>query len=93
MYVSLKILFRYLGTTETNQNYINKERNCRINLETVCYHTVQNCVSLSWFLVLKEEHRLRVYENTVLRIFGPEREEITEGWKKLHYKELSNVHS
>jgi hypothetical protein len=33
--------------------------------------------------VLKEEHRLRVFENRVLkRIFGPKRDEVTGGWEK-----------
>jgi hypothetical protein len=40
---------------------------------------------------LREEHRLRVSENSVLRIFGPKREE--EGsWRKLHYDELHNLY-
>jgi hypothetical protein len=40
-------------------------------------------------LTLKEEHRLRVIENRVLRrIFGSEREEVTGDWRKLHSKEL-----
>jgi hypothetical protein len=38
---------------------------------------------------LREEHRLRVFENRVLRIiFGPKRGEVTEGWRKLHNEEL-----
>jgi hypothetical protein len=40
-------------------------------------------------LTLREEHRLRVFENRVLmRIFGPKREEVTGGWRKLHDEEL-----
>jgi hypothetical protein len=40
-------------------------------------------------LTLREEHRLKVFENRVLRrIFGPKRDEVTEGWKKLHNEEL-----
>jgi hypothetical protein len=36
-------------------------------------------------LTLREEHRLRVFENRVLRrIFGPKRNEVTGGWRKLH---------
>jgi hypothetical protein len=36
-----------------------------------------------------EEHRLRVFENKVLRrIFGPKRDEVTGGWRKLHNEEL-----
>jgi hypothetical protein len=41
-----------------------------------------------------EEHRLRVFENRVLkRIFGPKRDEIMGGWIKLHNEELHNFHS
>jgi hypothetical protein len=43
-------------------------------------------------LTLREEHRLRVFENRVLRrIFGPERDEVTGGWRKLHNEELHNL--
>jgi hypothetical protein len=43
-------------------------------------------------LTLREEHRLRVFENRVLkRIFGPKRDEVTGGWRKLHNEELHNV--
>jgi len=39
---------------------------------------------------MSEEHRLRVFENRVLgRMFGPKREEVTGGWRRLH-KELHN---
>jgi hypothetical protein len=39
----------------------------------------------TWSLTLREEHRLRVFENRVLRrIFGPKRDEMTGGWRKLH---------
>jgi hypothetical protein len=41
---------------------------------------------------LGEEHRLRVFENRVLRIFGPKRE--GDGlWRKLHNDELHSLHS
>jgi hypothetical protein len=37
----------------------------------------------AWCLTLREEHTLMVFENRVLRrIFGPEREEVTGGWRK-----------
>jgi hypothetical protein len=43
---------------------------------------------------LREEHRLRVFENRVLkRIFGPRRDEVTGGWRKLHNEELHNLYS
>jgi hypothetical protein len=45
-------------------------------------------------LALREEHRLRVFENRVLgRIFGPKRDEVTGGWKKLHNEELHDLYS
>jgi hypothetical protein len=40
-------------------------------------------------LTLREEHRLRVFEIRLLRrIFGPKRDEVTGGWRKLHNEEL-----
>jgi len=39
----------------------------------------------NWSVTLREEHRLRVFENMVLRrIFGPRRDEATGEWRKLH---------
>jgi hypothetical protein len=44
--------------------------------------------------LLQEEHRLRVFENKVLRrIFGPKRAEVMAGWRKLHNEELHNLYS
>jgi hypothetical protein len=46
----------------------------------------------TWSLTLGEEHRLRVFENMVLRwIFGPKRDEVTGGWRKLHNEELRDL--
>jgi hypothetical protein len=36
----------------------------------------------TWLLTLREEHRLRVVENRVMRIFGPRREEVKGEWRK-----------
>jgi hypothetical protein len=48
----------------------------------------------TWSLTLREEHRLRLFENTVLRkIFGPKRDEVTGGWRKLHNEELRDLYS
>jgi hypothetical protein len=48
----------------------------------------------TWSLTLREEHRLRVFENKVLRrIFGPKRDEVTGEWRKLHSEELHNLYS
>jgi len=48
----------------------------------------------TWSLTLREEHRLRVFENRVLRrIFGPKRDEVTGEWRKLHNEELHILYS
>jgi hypothetical protein len=48
----------------------------------------------SWSLTLREECRLRVFENKVLwRIFGPKRDEVTGEWRRLHNKQLYGLHS
>jgi hypothetical protein len=48
----------------------------------------------TWSLTLREEHRLRVFENRVLRrIFGPRRDEVTRHWRKLRNEEFHNLHS
>jgi hypothetical protein len=48
----------------------------------------------SWSLTFREECRLRVFENRVLRrIFGPERDKVTGEWRRLHNKELYALYS
>jgi hypothetical protein len=43
---------------------------------------------------LREERKLRVFENRVLRkVFGPKRDEVTGEWRKLQYEELNDVYS
>jgi hypothetical protein len=102
--------FKYLGTTETNQNLIQEEIKMRLNSGNASYHWVQNLLSSrllsknvkvriyktiilpvvldgceTWPLTVREEHKLRVFENRVLkRISGPQRDGVTGGWRKLH---------
>ena len=48
----------------------------------------------TWSLTLREERRLRVFENRVLRrIFGPRRDGVTGEWRKLHNQELNDLYS
>ena len=48
----------------------------------------------TWSLTLREERRLRVSENRVLRkVFGPKRDEVTGEWRKLHNEELNDLYS
>jgi hypothetical protein len=45
-------------------------------------------------VTLREQHRLKVFENRVLRtVFGPKRDEMVGGWRKLHNEELHNLHT
>jgi hypothetical protein len=59
------------------------------NVKIKIYKTIILYRSETWSLTLREEHRLMVFENRVLkRIFGPKRGEVTRGWRKLHNEEL-----
>jgi hypothetical protein len=47
----------------------------------------------TWSLTLREERRLRVFENSVLRrVFGPKRDEVTGEWRELHNEELKDLY-
>jgi len=55
------------------------------------------CVALygckTWSLTLREVHRLRVFENRVLRrILGPRRDEVRGKWRRLHNEELYDLY-
>jgi hypothetical protein len=68
------------------------------NVKVKIYKTIILPVVLygceTWSLTLREEHRLSVFENRVLRrIFGPKRDEVTGEWRKLHNEELHNLYS
>jgi hypothetical protein len=68
------------------------------NMKVRTYKTIILPVVLyvceTWSLALREEHKLRVFENRVLRrIFGPKRDRVTGGWRKLHNEELHNLYS
>ena len=48
----------------------------------------------TWLLTLREERKLRMSENMVMRrIFGPRRDEVTGEWRKLHSEELNDLYS
>jgi hypothetical protein len=91
--------FKYLGTSVTNQNLIQKEFKRRLNLENTCYHSDRNMLSSSllsknvkiiiFHVVLNTCEiwfpTLRVLGNRVLRrIFRPNRAEMAGGWRKRH---------
>jgi hypothetical protein len=63
----------------------------RINKTVILLMVLYGCETCS--LTLREEHRMRVFENRVLKIFGPKRDEVTGGWRKLHNDELRDLYS
>ena len=68
------------------------------NLNIKIYRTIMLPVVLygceTRSLTLREERRLRVFENRVLRnVFGPKRDEVTGEWRKQHNEELNNLYS
>ena len=68
------------------------------NLKTKIYRTIILPVVLyeceAWSLTAREERKLRVFENMVLRrIFGPRRDEVTGEWRRLHNQELIGLYT
>jgi hypothetical protein len=58
-------------------------------MKIIIYKTIILPLVLYGFETLRDEHRLRVSR----RIFGPKRDEVTGGWRKLHNEELHNLYS
>ena len=68
------------------------------NLKIKIYRTIILPVVLygceTWSLTLREERRLSVFENRVLRrVFGPKRDDVTGEWRKRHNAELNDLYS
>ena len=72
---------------------------CRLLVKKITASDIPNCINyfvitVAWSLTLREERKLRVFENMVLRrIFGPRRDEVTGEWRRLHNMELSDLYS
>jgi len=65
--------------------------------QNICIHITIILLVLyeckTWSLTLREERRLRVFENRVLRgIFGPEGVKVTGEWRKLHNEDLNDLY-
>ena len=87
------VKYRHLGTILINQNCLNESQE-----QIILYHQSQILSSSlvlydTWSLTLREEHRLRVFENRVLRkMFGPKSDEVTGQWRRLHNEELLDLY-
>jgi hypothetical protein len=69
-------------------------RNVKVKIYKTIILPVVFCGCETWSFTLRDEHRLRVFENRVLRrIFGPKRDEVTGEWRKLHNEKFHNLYS
>jgi hypothetical protein len=83
-----------------SQQTVNILSSCLLskNIKITIYITIILPVVLygceTWSLTLREEHKLRVFENSLLRrIFGPKRDEVTGVWRKLYNEEIHSLYS
>jgi hypothetical protein len=77
----------FIGKREVSKNV-----KIRIYVTIILPVVLHGCET--WSLILREGHRLRVFENRVLRrIFGRKRDEVTGGWRKLHNEKLHNLYA
>ena len=68
-------------------------KNIKISIYTTIILPVVMYGCETWSLLLREESRMRVFENRVLRgIFGPKRDEVIGEWRKLHNEELNDLY-
>ncbi|KAJ4438175.1 hypothetical protein ANN_14114 [Periplaneta americana] len=83
---------RHYATLSPVQSRLLAEASCNVEYKyyiTGCFYGCE-----TWTLTLREEQRLRVFENKVLRkIFGAKRDEVTGEWRKLHNTELHALYS
>jgi hypothetical protein len=103
LYTGLGLL-QYDGIPSNNsviRTFVSTDDNPK-RVETCCYVYIvlnKTLIELIYiyifiFIILKQEHKLRVFENRVLRrIFGPKRDGVTGGWRKLYNEELHNLYT
>jgi hypothetical protein len=69
-----------------SSSLLSKNTKIKIYITKILSLVLYECET--WSLTLREEHRLRVFENRVLRvIFGPKRDEVTGEWRRLYNEE------
>ncbi|KAJ4448530.1 hypothetical protein ANN_10548 [Periplaneta americana] len=84
--------YDYNGQTVNAYDLLSKYLKVRIYKTVILPVVLYGCET--WTLTLREEHRLRVFENKMLRkIFGAKRDEVTGEWRKLHNTELHALYS
>jgi hypothetical protein len=80
--IQCRIFFSY--------NFLFPNINVKIYITLILHGVLYVCET--WSLILREERRLRVFENRVLRrIFGPKKDEVRGEWRKLHNEKLNDL--
>jgi hypothetical protein len=83
---------RDIKIANLSSRLLSKNIKSRIYKTTILPMVLYGCET--WFLTLREVHRLRVFENRVLRgIFGPKRDEVMREWRTLHNEEFRDLYS
>jgi hypothetical protein len=78
--------------SKKKQSQLSKNIKIKIHRIVILPHVVHGCDT--WSLTLREECRLRMFENRLLRsTFGPKRDKVTREWRKLNNEELSDLYS
>ena len=77
---------------QRDSSLLSKKLNIKVYRTIIFSVVLYGCET--WSLTLREERRLRVFENRVLRrVFGAKGDEVTGEWRKLHNEELSDLYS
>jgi hypothetical protein len=82
----------YLSAHNFLSSHLRTKKGIPISIhKTIIFHVVlYSCET--WPLTFRKEHRMRVFENRVLRkLFRPNGDEVMQGWRKLHNKELHDL--
>ena len=86
--------FYYYVQNLLSSSLLSKTLKIKIHVYRTIILPVVLYVCKNWSLALREERRLRVFENRVLRrVFGPKRDEVTGEWRKFHNEELRDLYS
>jgi hypothetical protein len=88
----VSVFVRRAGKAKITHFLLNTNLKIRIYKTIILPVVLYGCET--WSVTLREEHRLGVFENRVLRrIFEPKRDEVTGEWRKLHNEELHDLYS
>jgi len=90
--IQLHVSALYLDHHLLSSRLLSKNLNFNIYIIIILPVVLYGCET--WSLTLREEMKLRVFVNMVLRrIFGPRREEVTEEWRRIYNEQLNDFYS